>query len=915
MSACLKNDCLLPIRRSLCAVFVFLAIPSILCGEISKEHLEFFEKEIRPILVEHCYECHDSQNGKLKGGLALNHPGGIVAGGDSGAAIVPGKPEESLLIEAIRYKNRDLQMPPNSPLPKDVVAALERWITLGAPDPRPALDENAAPAEGMSAAEGREFWSFRPRQSPVAEDLSVDYFINRKLKEKGITDAPAADRLTWLRRITQNLTGLPPSQDEIESFLADTSPEAKATVVDRLLASKQYGVRWGRHWLDVARYADSNGLDENLSFGNAWKYRDYVIDSFNQDRPFDRFLIEQLAGDLIPSAETEALVATGFLALGARVLAEKDKEKLEMDVIDEQLDTTGKAFLGMTLGCARCHDHKFDPISQADYYSLAAIFRNSVNFAETKTGVIHHWYEHDLAEEAEKEKFEEIDEEIAQAKKKAAKFKSDIEVRMRGEARSKAVDYLLACLDFGPMDSLERVSEVAKPLGLHPRVLYHCRRHLEFHRDSAVFSPWWEFHESDDREGLRAFYEEKFGEAVLAFEAQKKEKPSLKILEDKTLAPYHEALFEKTGFLAIPAKPSHAFTADDYAEYQRLQEEARILESHAPDYPAAMGIADSREINDTLPIHIRGSHLNLGNPVARAVPAVFSDSGVTFPQSASGRLELATWMADADHPLTARVIVNRVWGWHFGSGLVSTTENFGVLGDRPSHPELLDWLSNWFVKNGWSIKKLNRLIILSDVYGRRSQPADDGIGISDPENRYLSHFPVQRMSAEAIRDSILYVSNRLEMDLGGKTIPLRNRQMVFNHTSEDHTTYDSLRRSAYLPIVRNHVYDWLHLFDYPDPTMPTGSRSATVIAPQALLLMNSPLATESSEAFAATISIEAETPAERIELAWLRAYGRKPQPNEIAVAMEFLNSGADEGRNWTLLCQSLFASSEFLYLQ
>ncbi|MEM1441666.1 MAG: DUF1553 domain-containing protein, partial [Verrucomicrobiota bacterium] len=507
-----------------------------------------------------------------------------------------------------------------------------------------------------------------------------------------------------------------------------------------------------------------------------------------------------------------------------------------------------------------------------------------------------------------------IDEEISAAKKKAAKWKSDVTVRMRGEARALAVDYLAAASEFNAEDTLGRVTSIADQYGLHPRILYHTRRHLDNHPDSDVFGPWWSYVHTGDIEGLRAFYDEKFGDAVLRFSELQKEDPKAKTLPDPELEAFREALFDKSGFLAVPAKPEHAFATEDLAEYHRLMDEARILESEAPDFPAAMGISEREEINNTIPIHIRGNHLSHGDEVPRAIPAVFAEK-VSFPAQGSGRLELAHWMANADNPLTARVFVNRVWRWHFGRGLVSTTENFGVLGEQPSHPELLDSLANWFIENGWSVKKLNRLIVLSQTYRRSSTPPEGWESDLDPENRLLSHFPVRRLEAEAIRDSILHVAGRLDSEMGGKTIPLRNRQMVFNHTSKDHTSYDSLRRSAFLPIVRNHVYDWLHLFDYPDPTMPTGNRSATTIAPQALLMMNTNLIVDSSAAFASRILAEAETKDDRITLAWQLAFGRAPADPERTMAVEFLEGAPESHSHWALFCQSLLASNQFLYLQ
>ena len=359
----------------------------------------FFERQVRPLLVRHCFECHSAAENS--GGLNLESPAALRRGGDSGPAVVPGTPDQSLLIEAIRYENRDLQMPPEGPLSKREKGILEEWVAMGAPDPRREPEGTAPQPVGMSIEDGRKFWAFLPVANPLPPTVQdsdwvrspIDAFVLARLEDAGFIPAPPADRATLLRRVTFDLVGLPPSPEELEAFLADDSVNAFETVVERLLASPQYGVRWGRHWLDVARYADSNGLDENLAYGQAWRYRDYVIDAFNNNKPFDQFVVEQLAGDLIPQASQETKTATGFLMLGAKVLAEPDMEKLVMDTIDEQLDTTGKAFLGLTLGCARCHDHKFDPIQQRDYYALAAIFKSTRSFADTNTGIIKHWFE------------------------------------------------------------------------------------------------------------------------------------------------------------------------------------------------------------------------------------------------------------------------------------------------------------------------------------------------------------------------------------------------------------------------------------------------------------------------------------------------------------------------------------------
>lgn len=920
----------------------------------SPAEIEFFEKRVRPILVEHCYECHDSQ---ADGGLSLSSRRGLLNGGDSGPALVVGDPDSSLLIEAVRYQNRDFQMPPQNRLDADSVSTLETWVAMGAPDPRTASETTRAPT-GMSIEDGRDFWSFQPVGDPVVPTVRdsdwvrspIDAFVKYELEASGVSPAPASDRDALIRRIYLDLVGIPPTAGQVQAFIADNSPNAVSSLVDQLIASPEYGERWGRHWLDVARYADSNGLDENLAFGNAWRYRDYVIDAFNNDKPFDRFVMEQIAGDLIPDANRGTRTATGFLVLGAKVLAEPDREKLTMDTIDEQLDTTGKAFMGMTFGCVRCHDHKFDPIKQSDYYALAAIFKSTKTFGDTNTGAIKHWHEHVFATEGELESLKTVDAEIAKLKNEATAFKNDAMAKLRERARSQATAYLSACTQFEVDDSLRRISQVAEKYGIHPRTLHHCRRHLEFHSDDPVFQPWHELRLAADPAGaVSDFYEVLFEEAEAKSEKKVNEsktpllesqandkhltaEPSRDIGGPKrpSIESLRSALRDPSGFLAVPPKPEFAFDSQTLKEYDQLMERARVYESRAGDVPSAMGVSDGATMS-TLPIHIRGSHLNLGAPVTREFPEVMRSSSIRpiFPSHQSGRLELAQWMTNTRHPLTARVYVNRVWRWHFGEGLVRTTENFGVLGDQPSHPDLLDWLARRFMASGWSTKELHRLILSSSVYQMSSSHPDPALGMEiDPENRLWWRFPMQRMGPEQLRDSILAISGRLDRSMAGKTVPLRNRQFVFNHTSVDHTKYDSLRRAVYLPVIRNNLYTLFEQFDFPDPTMPTGDRNATVVAPQALLLMNDPLVMDSAAHFARTLRRLSLSDTSRIELAYKQALGRAPSQVESRRAMEFidglvegemLNSErVDEqavGKAWSLFCQSLFVSNEFLYVR
>lgn len=919
------------------SVMALLALTSAAVAAPDAAGWEFFEKSVRPILVKHCYECHSAAD--ANGGLALDSRDGVLKGGDSGAAIKAGDPEHSRLIEAVRYKNPDLQMPPKNKLAPAEVAALEKWITLGAPDPRETVKADGPPAPlGMSIADGRKFWSFRvPHETPLPEVRSpgwvrtpIDAFILARLEAAGLQPAPPADKATLLRRITFDLTGLPPTRAELAAFLTDESSTAYERVVERLLGSPEYGVRWARHWLDVARYADSNGLDENLAFGHAWRYRDYVVDAFNSDRPYDQFVIEQVAGDLLPNADVISKTATGFLSMGAKVLAEPDREKLEMDTIDEQLDTCGKALLGMTLGCARCHDHKFDPIKQADYYALAAIFKGTRTLSDGK-GSVKSWHEYALATDADREQLKPIEAEIAAKKKAAASYKAIAIERLRNATRNHAADYLVACAQFEPSMPLPQVEAIAAPLGLHARVLHQCRLHLEYHRDDPFFARWYELAAAGELNAIGEHYRTLFADAETAWTETKKQDPKATKLADERLETARAALHDPDGFLALPSKAEFALDPATLAEYHQLAEAARVVESAAPDLPGAMGVSDG-SVQTSVPIHIRGNHRNLGQPVSRGFPEVMKREGeaTQLPADHSGRLELARWLVDPEHPLTSRVYVNRLWRWHFGAGLVASTENFGALGERPSHPELLDWLARKFVQSGWSTKAMHRLLVLSNTYQMASShPQALVCAAADPENRWLWKFRLVRLEAEAIRDSILAVTGRLDRTHGGKTVPLRNRQYVFDHTSIDHTKYDSLRRAIYLPVIRNNLYPLFEQFDFPDPTTPTGNRNATVVAPQALLMLNADLVIDSASAWAEQLTATGESDTDRIRAAYEQALARSPSQAELHRATDFLASEtaaastagskfdgpAARRHAWSLFCQSLLASNEFIYLR
>ena len=581
----------------------------------------------------------------------------------------------------------------------------------------------------------------------------------------------------------------------------------------------------------MARYADSNGLDENVAHGNAWRYRDYVVQSFNADKPFNQFITEQIAGDLLEStSDTEReqrLIATGFLSIGPKVLAEVNMPKMRMDIVDEQIDTVGRVFLGMTFGCARCHDHKFDPISAADYYGLAGIFK-STKTMDTYTKVAR-WHEHPLKNAETATMQAEYDAQLA--------------------AKKQAIETLVAAAD------------------------------------AAV-------------------------------------KASLKSDPASADSPAPESL--------EPQYPD-----DTKAALTKLREELAALEKAVPELPAAMGVVED-EITDVA-IHVRGNPSKLGDVVARHLPPVMLGPEMpTFASDKSGRRELAGWLTDARHPLTARVLVNRVWRWHFGRGLVKSTDNFGLLGEKPTHPELLDWLAQRFIEDQWSLKKLHRTILHSSVYQQSSLATGENLE-KDPDNSLWTYFPVRRLSAEEIRDAMLFVSGQLDQSPGGSLLKVKNRGYLFDHTSIDTTDYNSRRRSLYLPVIRNNVYELFQLLDFPDPAVPTGDRATTTVAPQALMMMNSGFVIQAADDLSKRILSSSGDDSVRIEKLYALALGRSPSPDEVTESLAFLqetklalvaseankqeasapaaDSSDPVNPTWSVLCQIMLASSEFIYVR
>ena len=778
------------------------------------EQLRQFETQVRPILDEHCLKCHGST--KQWGSLRLDSRTAILKGGDSGPAAVAGEPNESLLIRAVRHDDENLKMPQDDKLTDAQIEILSNWVKSGL----------AFPADSAASKRHRDpnHWAFispaevaiPPVQNAAWPQSDLDRFVLARLEAEGLSPAPKADKRALIRRVTFDLTGLPPAPAEISAFLNDERPEAYSELIERLLSSPAYGERWGRHWLDIARYADSNGLDENVAHGNAWRYRDYVVRSFNADKPFDQFIREQLAGDQLEASSeelrNELLTATGFLSIGPKVLAEVNMPKMRMDIVDEQIDTVGRVFLGMTFGCARCHDHKFDPIDTADYYGLAGIFK-STRTMDTYTKVAK-WHEH-------------------------------------------------------PLKSVEATQ-------------------------------------------MQAEYEAQVAAKKMAIET--------------TVKSADEALQASLPDGAIsPESKESQYPEETRTALTKLREELTALEKAPPELPTSMGVTED-EIVD-VPIHVRGNPSRLGDVVPRHVPAVMKGPEMPgFSGQHSGRRELAEWLVNDHHPLTSRVLVNRVWRWHFGRGLVASADNFGLLGEKPSHPELLDWLAQEFIHRKWSLKEMHRLILLSNTY-QQSTLVSSEAATADPDNRLWSRFPVRRLAAEEIRDSLLFVSGQLDTTMGGSLLKVKNRGYLFDHTSIDTTDYNSPRRSLYLPVIRNNVFEMFQLLDFPDPAVPTGDRATTTVAPQALMMMNSDFVMQAADALAGRVLTKESSDSERVKAIYVTCLGREPSDEEISQDLQLIqdtlqtfstDARSDKDRltaAWSVACQVVLASSEFVYLQ
>ena len=932
-------------RNLLSAVVIFTACCSdVVWADAQRtSKIDFFESQIRPVLVQHCYRCHSQESGKSKGGLLLDSRIGWQVGGDSGAAIVPGKPDESLLIEAISRSGVTSEMPPKSSLSAEVIRDFRKWIADGAVDPRGG--GVIAPTRDVVDIEaGRKFWSFQPRQT-LPSWQTIDGFV--------MPPAPTAPADKLVRRLFLDLIGLPPTRNERAEFLRlyhEKSPgSAVAFFTDQLLARHEFGEKWARHWLDVARYADSNGGDFNLTFHEAWRYRNYVIDAFNADLPYDQFLREQIAGDLLPADTIEQqnrqLIATGFLMVSPKMLTERDKAKMHLDIADEQVDTIGRAIMGLTLGCARCHDHKFDPIPTSDYYAMAGILHstkvadrvlmNNVNVTGwTNTDLAVDQTTRDLIE-SHKFKINQLEIEIESLRKDlqqgpAGIVVDDVDAEKTGPWRESTFrpnyigdHYLATDKDAGPY-SITWKASLPKPGKYELRVSFgggaglaktasYLVRHAEGESTRVV--------NQTVQPSINGLWQP-VGQYTFASTAENDSIVAEVQLSDKEAGGFVIADAIQLVFVDTLREDGETPKGSLRLQLKELQEQIAQLNASMPKLPQAMAAQDvaNARLGD-LHIRIRGETRNLGRKVPRGFLQVASSPErqvASITDGESGRLQLADWLVRPDHPLTARVMVNRIWQHLFGQGIVPSSDNFGMRGRKPSHPELLDYLAESFIANDWSMKSVVREIVRSKTYQQTALTAAE----DNPDNLLLRHQNRRPQTAESIRDSILVIAGQLDgrsiesgvAEIGMYAIATSGKR----HKSLEQT--DQLRqRSIYMPIIRGAVPPSLAIFDLPNPDLVTGSRSVTTVPAQALFMMNSPFVREMAESVSVQLIAEDLSLEFSVQQLYERILIRDADDDEIAMGKDYIiqlmNDGKTQAEAVASLVQILFSSAEFRFIE
>ncbi|MBS0261447.1 MAG: PSD1 domain-containing protein [Planctomycetes bacterium] len=921
-------------------LFLSLLRTAVAADAPTPEQLEFFETRIRPLLADHCFECHGED--RAKGNLKLNTAEAFRRGGDSGPLFEMGKAAESLLIEAVEYRS-DLKMPPQKKLADSQIADLKRWVEFGAPWPADSAESKSESNSFTITPEQRAFWSFqpvRPQSPPAVKNeawpaTAIDRFILARLESAGLTVSPAADRRTLLRRVTFDLTGLPPTPAEVDEFVNDTRPDAWERVVERLLNSPHYGERWARYWLDVARYAEDQAHTfQARQYPNGYLYRDWVVQSINNDLPYDQFVMQQIAGDLLDGPADQKYgrdTAVGYFALGPVYYADAGCAlKASLDELDDRVDTLARGLLGLTLACARCHDHKFDPISQHDYYALAGIFRSTA-YRETPlvpTDVV--------------AKYEAGQTAIRECEQTLGKFREKEAVRLSEVTARQASRYLTGVWRLAhPPAGSERLklAQVAKDEQVPEFVLERWQKFLSPENreklpqlaawfrladqaadltvatdgrgvPGAVVSAALEFENAvaaalDERRALETRHAAAVAAAPDA-EKNKVQKPAL----GQPHAELLNTLLGSNGPCQIPAdRVDGLLTGPEKEEQIRLAAAVEQAKKTAPPkYAFAHSLTEGQSGN--MRLHLRGNPNRTGAEVPRRFLEILCpDTPVTFSQG-SGRLELARAIASPSNPLTPRVIVNRLWQQHFGRGIVATPSNFGTLGERPTHPELLDYLAQRLIASGWSLRTIHREIVLSATYRQASADIAANSNV-DPDNKLLWRMNRRRLDVEAWRDAVLMAAGNLNPTVGGPPGNL--------------AAGDFQRRTLYGKISRHNLDGMLRLFDFPDPNITSERRTVTTVPLQQLFVLNSEFMVREARLLAARVARVSNDERIRIEEAYRVLFGRVPQDHETQLALEFLTASDAADANapsarksslsrWEQLAQVLLGANEFTFI-
>lgn len=996
---------------------------------------DFFENNIRPLLQDRCIECHGAT--KQKGGLRLDSREGWERGGDTGTALVPGKPNESLLLKAVRYTLPDLHMPPKERLHPDQVALLEKWIAAGAPDPRDRPPTTPLLSAPVDLEKGRTHWAFQPLQTPplpktpATATHPIDQFLAAKREQNGLSPNPRTNRRTLIRRATFDLTGLPPTPAEIHAFEQDTATDhvAFTTVVNRLLASPAYGERWGRHWLDVARYADTAGDGSDYPVREAGRYRDWVVSAFNNDLPFNTFIRQQIAGDILaktapPEQYADLVTATGFLAIGKRYGYKPSPDFQHLDFADA-IDSLGRSLLGMSLGCARCHDHKYEPVTTQDYYALYGILQSTTwafPGGEEQKRPSHFPSllpppETQRLEQTHAERLAALDKKLSalatertsldtaifggapglgfedQAEGKPpgkpwlSQGKNNIEssaqspynhlhpngklgVRVGGGASGDGIRYVLAApLHLTPENQIHFAVDVRVPNASEPSSGAH-RLYLgrgviastaaDFSLSSDSFAmkrsgkwetirklvpgEWLTLHvQIDGKSGRITGHIGKPGDLTALPETP------IPPNWDKTLdtficdgnghtpgvPPTHDLDNLGIRYSPIPAPDAPAVeskppTPQQLARLKEIDTQSANLTKERdsikdePVYPVAYAVSEGKPTD--VKVQKRGEPDKPGELVPRRFLSVLGGKGVEHPDTTSGRLDLADWITQDHSAITARVFVNRVWQWHFGTGIVPTPSDFGTRGDPPSHPELLEWLASSFVQSGWSVKALHRLILSSDAYAMDSNLSEN-TRAKDASNRWLSAFNRRPLDAESLRDAMLFVAGDLDTSPPQPHPFPPVASWKFTIHNPFHAVYDSDRRSLYLMSQRNRRHPFLTLFDAADPNMSVANRFPTITPNQTLFLMNSPFVAKRAQSLADHLLKTTDHQTSRIQLALETVHGTKPSPEQSAEIAAFLESfprGSASQKTgetdpelrtaWISIARVLLTSNAFLYV-